>query len=203
MVQSESATLLDVAAALKGLRLKIQNWNVHDAFGITERKAEKFKDDAMSVIHRRELSFIRAQDHHALRSAEIVCDAHHMDWGPGEYKEALKWIKEWGADLIQLYPNKFSLACRTLDRQGIMNRLGDQITDFQHGINEFAEKNNELHMLEIPVSRGSFEYDETKGDDEQQKITNWVRFWQQQTDVDLGNIASVLLSMGVSETQEY
>lgn len=69
MVQSESATLLDVAAALKGLRLKIQNWNVHNAFGITERKAEKFKDDAMSVIHRRELSFIRAQDHHALRSA--------------------------------------------------------------------------------------------------------------------------------------
>jgi len=47
MVQSESATLLDVAAALKGLRLKIQNWNVDDAFGITERKAEKFKDDAM------------------------------------------------------------------------------------------------------------------------------------------------------------
>jgi len=50
------------------------------------------------------------------------------------------------------------------------------------------------------VSRGSFEYDETKGDDEQEKITNWVRFWQQQTHVDLGNIASVLLSMGVSET---
>jgi len=174
MIQRERATLLDVANALKGLKERINSWNIESVFGVARRTADKFTADAKEIIQRRENQYIRAQDHHVLRAAQILCDHPYRDWGQGEYREALKWLREWGADVMKLYPSQFSSKAMTMTRDQLIDHLGEQIIDFQSEANEFIEKLQEIDRLRAPTLVNSFEYDMSKPENQQIKVVNWV-----------------------------
>jgi hypothetical protein len=200
MVQSESATLLDVSNALKGIKMRASEWNLANVFGVNERSIGKFNADVLEVVLRRENQYIRSTDHYAVRAVELLCDVPYRDWIAGEYKETIKWLTQWGADVIKLYPSQFSAKSNGMDRDNVINMLEEQLTDFLGGDGEFQDKIQDKNKLLYPISVNSFEYNKDKSEDDEIKMVNWVRYWQKNNHVDLGNIACILLTAGVTET---
>jgi hypothetical protein len=87
-----------------------------------------------------------------------------------------------------------------MDRDNVINMLEEQLTDFLGGDGEFQDKIQDKNKLLYPISVNSFEYNKDKSEDDEIKMVNWVRYWQKNNHVDLGNIACILLTAGVTET---